>query len=429
MDGSLTTIKKYYNACRPDEPIAPTDPRWVNLAPLRGSGRDIVSQILRQIELEENFVTFLVTGFRGTGKTTLLKDCQQQLIDSGYDVVYTDVEADYLLNPYETINVNDVLLTAAMALVDQGLGPGYLKRLWDDIKLHSQSQVALEGIEVETNGVTFKSTLERIPALRERLQAYARQRALYEQVRQLILSAQADTKSRKRQGLVLILDSLDHLSDPPEKQETEVTDSVLKVLRDASELRRLPLHLILTVPPTILPYAHDLRANYGEPFIVPEAKIFTREDKRDDTAFLTMEKFVDNRVPLTCFDNLDSVRSLIAASGGYLRDLIRLLRNCLAEVDVLPITSAIVRQVIDRSVSLSAELPLETYRADLKAILINPEHRLPRDDDKLRRMYQMIRDRVILRYSNHEQWEGIHPLVLAHINRELFEHLVFPPRT
>ncbi|MBI3245726.1 MAG: hypothetical protein HYZ50_04365 [Deltaproteobacteria bacterium] len=140
-----------------------------------------------------------------------------------------------------------------------------------------------------------------------------------------------------------------------------------------------------------------------------------------------MEKFVDKRVPLTYFDNSASVRSLIAASGGYLRDLLRLLRNCLAEVDALPITSAIVRQVIDRGVSLSAELPLETYRADLEAILANPEHRWPRDDDKLRRMYQMIRDRVILRYSNHDQWEGIHPLVMAHIKRELFDRLIFPP--
>ena|ERR1041385_2126833 len=105
MDSSLATLRKYYNACRPDEPIAPTDSRWVNLAPLRGSGRDIVSQMLRQIELEEKFVTLLVTGFRGTGKTSLLKDCQQQLIDSGYDVVYTDVEANYLVNSYEPIHM------------------------------------------------------------------------------------------------------------------------------------------------------------------------------------------------------------------------------------------------------------------------------------------------------------------------------------
>jgi hypothetical protein len=76
---------------------------------------------------------------------------------------------------------------------------------------------------------------------------------------------------------------------------------------------------------------------------------------------------------------------------------------------------------------LSAELPFETYRADLVALLQSADHRLPRTDDQLRRMYQMIRDRVILRYSNHEQWEGVHPLVLAHIDRELFDRLVFPP--
>lgn len=258
--------------------------------------------------------------------------------------------------------------------------------------------------------MTFKSALDRTPALHERLRKYAQERALYEQVSQLIISAQAEVKKQQRQGLVLILDNLDHLSDPQGKPDTPVTESVLKVLHDAPELQRLSLYLILTVPPTILPSAHDLRANYGESFIVPEAKIFTRDDKRDETAFFTMEKFVDKRVPLTCFDTPASVRLLIAASGGCLPDLLRLLLNCLADVDALPITSDIVQQAIERSVSLSAELPIETYRADLEAILANPEHRLPRDDDRLRRMYKMIRDRVILRYSNHDQWEGISPV-------------------
>lgn len=429
MDSSFAVIKKYYNACRPDEPIPPTDPRWVNLAPLRGSGRDLVSQMLRQIEPEEQFVTLLVTGFRGTGKTSLLKDCQQQLTDRGYSVVYTDAEADYLVNPYEAINVNDVLLTLAMALVDEGLGPGYPKRLWNDVKSLSQTQVLPEEVEVEADGVKFKSVLERTPALHERLRAYARERALYEQVSQLVSSAQAAVRKRQKQGLVVIIDSLDHLSDPQGKSDTPITESVLKVLRDAPELQRLSLHLILTVPPTLLPSAHDLRADYGEPFIVPEAKIFTRKDERNEEAFLIMEKFVGKRVPLNSFDASASVRSLIAASGGYLRDLLRLLQNCLAEVDVLPITSEIVKKAIDRAISLSAELPIEDYRADLEAILQSPEHRLPREEARLRRMYQMIRDRVILRYINDHHWEGVHPLVLAHINRELFDRLVFPHST
>ena len=109
MSTSFADIKKYYNACRPDEPIEPSDPRWVDLSPLRGSGRDIVSQLLRQIDLEAQFTTLLVTGFRGTGKTSLLKACHQKLEQSSYHVIYTDIEADYLMNPHEEINANDIL--------------------------------------------------------------------------------------------------------------------------------------------------------------------------------------------------------------------------------------------------------------------------------------------------------------------------------
>lgn len=429
MEIPFAHVKKYYNRCRPDEPIEPTDDRWVNLAPLRGSGRDVVSQMLRLIELEERFATLLVTGFRGTGKTSLLKDCQQRLHDSSnYEVVYTDVEADYLVNAYEPITINDVLLTLAMALVDHGLGPGYVKQLWSDIKAFAGANVIPQELEVEAGGTTFKAALDRVPALHERLRHYAREHSLFEQVKRLILSAQTAVKKNSKQGLVMIIDSLDHLSDPAEKEDMPVTTSVLKILRDAPELRRLDVHVLLTVPPTILPYAHDLRGDYGEPFIVPEAKIFTRKDERDPQAFAIMEQFVAKRVPLECFDSSASARSLIAASGGYLRDLLRLLQLCLADIDHWPISAAVVQRTIDRGVALSAELPLEDYREDIKAILQSPDHRLPRDESRLRRMYQMIRDRVILRYINDHHWEGIHPFVMAHVDRPRFEQLVFPPR-
>lgn len=426
MTTPFEDIKKYYNSCRPNEPIGPNDHRWVDLAPLRGSGQDIVSQMLRQIEMESAFANILVTGFRGTGKTSLLMACREKLAEAGYHVIYTDAEADYLVNPHEEININDVLLVIAMAIVDDGFGPSHIGRLWDDIKSLASVQVIPEGVDVQVGVATFKATLERLPVLHERLRTYARQRSLYEQVEQLTVSAQAEVKRKKQRGLVLIVDNLDHLSDPPEKTGTPVTDSVLRVLRDAPELRRLNAHLILTVPPTILPYARALWGDYGEPFIVPEARVITRKDERDSDGFSIMEEFIDKRVPLSCFDTIESARSLIAASGGYLRDLLRLLQNCLASIDAPPITCRVVERAIRRGISLSEDLPLEDYRTDIQEILNNPRHRLPRDEARLPRLYQMIRDRVILRYLNDDSWEGIHPFVMALVDKERFERLVFP---
>ena len=426
MTTSFEQIKRYYNLCRPNEPISPDDPRWVDLAPLRGSGRDVVQEMARQVELEERFATLLLTGFRGTGKTSVLKAYQALLEIQGYQVVYTDAEADYLVNPNEVIGANDVLLVAAMVLMDNGFGPNYLKRLWDDVRAFGGAHVLPKEVEVEAGTMAFKAALERIPALHETLRRFARERAIYEQVSRLVAETQAEVKRRKKKGLVLVVDGLDHLFDPPEREGSPVTESVLTVLRESPELRRLDAHIVLTVPPTVLPHAHNLRADYGELFIVPEARIFTRKDERDEKSFNGMDGFVNQRVPLECFDSIDSARSLIAASGGYLRDFLRLLRQCLFDIEELPITGETVKRAIERSVAQSADLPLEDYRSDLEAIKESKEHRLPRDEAHLQRMYKMIRDRVLLSYRNDSSWEGIHPLVMAHIDEPTFKREVFP---
>ena len=77
-----------------------------------------------------------------------------------------------------------------------------------------------QGVEVKAGGATFKSVLERTPALHERFYLYARKHALYDQVDHLILDAQAEARKKRPRGLVVILDSLDHLSDPSEKSGT-----------------------------------------------------------------------------------------------------------------------------------------------------------------------------------------------------------------
>ena len=426
MTSTFDKIKKYYNACRPDEPIDPDDYRWVDLAPVRGREGDIASQMLRVVEREEKFANVLVTGFTGTGKTSVLNSYRQQLERSGYHVIHTDAEVDYLLNAYEPVTINDILLILAMSIGDGGLGPSYVGRLWEDIKSLAGSEVLPDNLEVGVAGVTFKTVLNRVPTLHEHLRKLARERAQFDQVSELVREAQAKVRRDNKRGLVVIIDSLDHLRDPQEQPGTPVTDSILRVLRESSELRRLDVHLILTVPPTILPHAHDLRANFGEPLIVPEAGIFTKDDKRIDEAFVKMQEFVDRRVPLDSFDSIDSVHSLIAASGGYLRELLRLLRDCLLYVDDLPITSGTVKRIIQRAIAVSAELPIEDYRADIESILSSPDHRLPRTVENSQRLYQLIRDRVILSYRNDDNWEGVHPLVMAHVDREKFEQLVFP---
>ncbi len=341
-------------------------------------------------------------------------------------MVYVDVESDYLWSTGEPVAPNDLLLTIAMGLVDDGLGPTYLKQFWDDVRAYLESHPRPKELGLGLAPLTFKAELDKEPTLRELLRDYARGRSLFERVRDLVNSAQATVRGDKKKGLVLIIDSMDHLSDPSNETGTPVTDSVLRLLREAPELDPLVLHLVLTVPPTVLPTAHDLRTKYGEAFVVPEARVFTRAGSRDMDSFGLLRELVGKRLPVEHFDDSEAVDALIAASGGYLRDLLRLLQDCLLSIDELPITATTVRRAVMRGVHLAAELPLEDYRADLERLLVSQDQRLPRSQEALSRLYRMIRDRVVLRYLNDEAWEGIHPFVLYHVQRDRFQRLVFP---
>ena len=95
MSSSLDLIRKYYRDSKPDEPITPDDPRWVDLSPLRGSGRDITDLILRRIQREDESETLLVTGFRGD-EVPITADVVRRTIDKGVAIAGELPIADYI---------------------------------------------------------------------------------------------------------------------------------------------------------------------------------------------------------------------------------------------------------------------------------------------------------------------------------------------
>jgi predicted AAA+ superfamily ATPase len=90
----VQTVDEAYHVCHPDLVLEAGDPRYVPLTPVRG-GFDLPTTITNNIRRTPlgSFHQQLVTGHRGCGKSTELKQLQARLWAEGYFAVYVDAEA------------------------------------------------------------------------------------------------------------------------------------------------------------------------------------------------------------------------------------------------------------------------------------------------------------------------------------------------
>ena len=108
------TVDAAYGAVDPDVPLEAGDPRYVDLSSARGD-ENLAANIARGIQLtpEGRWCCQLVTGHRGSGKSTELKCLQGRLDQAGFFTVYLDVAETLDLADVEYL---DVLVAVARAL-------------------------------------------------------------------------------------------------------------------------------------------------------------------------------------------------------------------------------------------------------------------------------------------------------------------------
>jgi hypothetical protein len=86
----LDSKRRIKAACRPEEPVEPGDPRHYDFDE-RLRGLPWRTWLADEIRMAEGPTAQLVTGLRGSGKTTELRQLEVVLTAEGYHVVYADI--------------------------------------------------------------------------------------------------------------------------------------------------------------------------------------------------------------------------------------------------------------------------------------------------------------------------------------------------
>ena len=107
-------LRKFYRELAVD-PLEPDDPRYVAL--YNDSDEDPVLALMETIQFSPGESTQLLSGYRGSGKSTELRRLKQYLQSDRYAVVLVDIE-DYL-NTASPVDIVDFLLALAAAFEEK----------------------------------------------------------------------------------------------------------------------------------------------------------------------------------------------------------------------------------------------------------------------------------------------------------------------
>jgi hypothetical protein len=426
------TTEEAYATLIPDEALTTGDPRYVQLDAARGRTnlaesltKKITSANKWAVTKGDNFARLLLTGHRGCGKTTELFRLRDLLSAEGFAVVYFDAEAEFDLNKQD-VGWWTVLLEMIWQLDMQLSGPplrlSIPKKQKDDaadwlarLVIKKEERTDLEAsLETEFGAdaglpffvkvkALFKSAVKTGSSHVKEIEREVDRRPemLLNALDRIIRGINDRLYLNDHKGLVVIVDGLEKM--PLRAPTGGITAHNALFVHNGDKLKAPPCHLLYTLPLALVKEVNVSQIFPSEPEIVPMIHVADQTGKVDDGVVAVMRDVLHKRVSANLFE--DGVEKMLAlASGGHIRDFIRLAREAAGYFGD-SITTNHARAAIDRVIDYYDNL----YKAEFHDALmsVRENHLVPgghHDSELIDRL-------LVLPYRNDKSWYALHPCV------------------
>jgi energy-coupling factor transporter ATP-binding protein EcfA2 len=419
---SYSDLTIFHENLKFNEPLeSPYDPYYKNY--LKESANDPIEELHRIIKMAQNDSVNLLSGQRGSGKTTELHRLRYLLEDDGYIVFISDMR-DYI-NLDSPIEITDLLISMMLALNEAVLDkygknialPSYAERIQDF--LHN---------EIEFTAIEWgflKISLRRYPSIKQRLQTALRDHVttIVQQAHDFSQEVMNFIREKTDNKIVFLIDSLEQMRGVGEKAHL-----VHKSLENLFSQHSDKLHLknfntVYTVPP-YLPVLANLGLFLDGAVIrsIDNIHVFQRDGKVDPMGLSIMIDIIQLR-----FSNWQQIFSqkqlehIILVTGGDFRDFFRLIREVIVKIPLkeakplLPVEDYIIDQA--KNNLRRGMLPIsEEDKIWLRKIAKSKQSELQSIKD-LPRFARFFDLNEVHNYRNGEDWYDIHPLLKEAINQ------------
>lgn len=422
-------------------PLEPDDPRYVRLYDLPELRDDDPVELLRfAIDANPPPTAQLVSGFRGTGKSTELRRLRSVMKEAGYVVLLCDLES--FIDTGQPVEPVDFLYAFVLAVSDamvetfgaeDPLREGYLERVKNFLVRTEVSAPELN-IGAKVGGdlghakgeatLGAKIILKDNPSFRERARARwaGSLGALVAEAHAFIRDlAVAFAGSRQ---VVILIDSVEHIQGTLD-DSVKVQTSIEKLFTVHADMLHFPgVHTVYTVHPYLkIKYANiDDYFPYGGLQIIPTLKVRERSTTTTPetlgeprkAALDAICRVVEQRGEWWNLlgpgeDGRKRLDELILASGGHLRDLMRLLAEVVRRTRDLPTS----RDVFDAAINhvRNQALPIADDDALWLAEIARSHTTCLPSDAKIPSLARFLDTHRVLCYRNGSEWFDVHPLI------------------
>lgn len=367
---------------------------------------DLVGRMRDAIEFRPTQSVQLLSGFRGSGKTSELLRLRDDLSASGYLTAFMDID-DYTNTELPLdLAILPVALAAGFATaLGRTQGDGPIRRLWDFLKrvrveVDATAAVDVGLIQAELKGVVRD---DQSFARRAREAFTQNRRAFREEFHRFFADCTEGIDAGN--GVVFIVDSIDHFRGRAETFE-EVRESVERAFSELAEDLRLPgIHVVYTVPVYVQAPNLEVRQD------VLNVRVADKSGDPDPIGLDAMRQVLARRAPGGDLDRLGpAVDRLLLHSGGLFRDLLRLTGLTLLQAKQLPPAA----QAMDQADALLRN----DYRTTLSQEQVQLMRQVQQTHDLIPTVEQwpdamsLIASGALMRYPNgNEPWYGVHPLL------------------
>jgi len=385
-------------------------------------GLEVKVRLRREIEASEKNGKFIFAGHRGCGKSTLLKRLANEMADQHYVVFFSIAD----LIEMTAVTHTNILYAIALLMLShaQKLGVNIAEDIRETVlgwnittrkRTEGEETTGELGFEIEFLDV-FTAKLQREKSFRDELET-----TFIKKISDLVgkidrLAAAIQIKTQK--PVIVIIDDLDKLDLP-------LVEAIYR--NNIKALFSPQIRIVFTIPVSAIQEPQVMGALNSEgvvrPHLFPVAKFFARGDRHNPevepiaknlNVFL---KVLDKRIPEGLIEP-QTARAMVLKSGGVMRELVRIARECCTEcmvqIEIEPDREDIV---IDQEILNAA---LQNLRHDftrqigssLYDLLVEIYNTSEVEDSSNQGFVKLLHGLMVLEYENASLWYGVHPIVV-----------------
>lgn len=386
-----------------------------------------------ETDTKSDFLYFLFSGHSGCGKSSDLVYLTQKLKTKcfnniQYFPIYLDV-SEYL-DDFD-VSTTDILLAIVTELaatlkddLNITLEDTYFQNRLSELKEFFLSDIEISEGDLNIFGSKLKvKRLQTNQEGREKVREALKLKTssilteinlLFEKARNEIRKKTCGETSLKYSDIVIILDNLEKIQRF-EKADEGLQSHERLFIDNYAQLTALETHIIYTVPLRLVRSHLGKRLSnyYSEPFVLPMVKTFDRKTRKPfETGVKALKEILQKRfgaIPIEEAFEEDALEFLIKYSGGSIRDLIRFVRNSIAQIEELPIKLTHAKNALKSNIQIYSTSIPESHWEKLARVDVSPDQTFPNDDEDYR---DMLANTSLLEYINggsDDIWEEVAP--------------------